>query len=64
MILFIKPNIQKYDKDLKLVNVEYSIPEYSINSLKHYAKIGNNEPIFFKDGYFIFFSIFGIVGIY
>ena len=64
LILFIKPNIQKYDKDLKLGNAEYSVPEFSIILLKHYVKIGNKEPGFFKYGYFHFFSIFGIVGFY
>ena len=64
LVLFIKPNIQKYDKEGKLVDVEYTIPEYSLSSFKHYAKIGNNEPSFLKFGYFITFASLGLVGFY
>ena len=64
LILFIKPNIQKYDKDLKLMDIEYSISEYKINSLKYYVKIGNSEPPFFKPVYFFLFGSFGLMGIY
>ena len=62
LILFIKPNIQKYDKDGKLGNVEYTF--YSYDSLKHYVKIGNNKPSFFNYGYFYFFYAFGLIGVY
>ena len=64
LVLFIKPNVQKRDEDNKLGNVEYSIPSYSLNSYKHYVKVGNSEPLCFKYGYFWFFAAFGLAGLY
>ena len=61
-ILFFKNNIQKFDEEGKLVNVEYKI--YNNNSHIHYVKIGNKEPPFFHCGYFYFFMSIGLVGIY
>ena len=64
IILFIKPNVKKYDKDNKLMDIEYSIPDYKIKYLKHYVKIGNSEPACFKTNYFFLFCCFGLMGIY
>ena len=64
IILFIKPNVKKYDKDNKLMDIDYSFPNYNIKSLKHYVKIGNSEPACFKTNYFFLFGCFGLMGIY
>jgi len=61
-ILFFKHNIQKFDEEGKLVNVEYQI--FNNNSHIHYVKIGNKEPPFFACGYFYFWMTIGLVGIY
>ena len=61
-VLFLKNNIQKFDEEGKLVNVEYQI--FNDNSHIHYAKIGNKEPPFFAAGYFYFWMSIGLVGIY
>ena len=64
IILFIKSNVKKYDKDNKLMDIEYSIPDYKFTSLKQYVKIGNSDPACFNKGYFFLFGIFGLMGIY
>ncbi len=65
IILFIRPNIQKYDKDGKLGNVIYSYDlTYAYSNLIHYVKIGNEVPSFFNANYFYFFEIIGLGALY
>lgn len=65
VILFIRPNIQKYDKDGKLGNIIYSYDStYAYSNLIHYVKIGNEVPSFFNANYFYFFYCIGLGGLY
>jgi hypothetical protein len=68
LVLYIKPQIKKYDEDGNIGNVKYSYESSlfysSYKQLRHYVKIGNKNPSFFNYKYFYLFTAFGLGGLY
>ena len=68
LVLYIKPQIKKYDKDGNIGNVKYSYESSlfysSYEELRHYVKIGNKSPSFFNSKFFYVFIALGLGGLY
>lgn len=68
LVLYIIPQIKKYDEDGNIGNVKYSYESSlfysSYKDLRHYVKIGNKNPSFFNYKYFYLFTAFGLGGLY